>query len=46
MKKMLLILFMISGLAAGCASTGNDKEGKSEPGENIPLDAVEAEETQ
>jgi len=46
MKKMLLILFMISGLAAGCASTGNDKEGKSEPGEKIPLDAVEAEETQ
>ena len=46
MKKMLLILFMISGLAAGCASTGSDKEGKSEPGENIPLDAVEAEEMQ
>ncbi len=45
-KKMLLIVFMISGLTAGCAGTGNYKEGKSGQGENIPLDAVEAGEMQ
>jgi hypothetical protein len=42
MIRTLFICMMIFGLTTGCASTG----GKSGQGEDIPLDAVEAEEEQ
>jgi hypothetical protein len=38
MKKLLIISMMILGLTVGCASTGNDKDNKSNAGENIPED--------